>query len=189
MNTQRLFGLLGMICSPLFLIYSLTTGLQETTLLGSTLGLLFQFGCLCCAIGLLAERATGDGMVGRSILFVQMTLHTLAMIFQVLEYKQIAVDSLLFTITDIAWPLGFLFMLVTGTAVIRAQRWLGWRRYVPVLCALPLPVTMLAGGLVGMEIGGYLFGLGLMVTYLLLGYAVFSYNQDETEMMVAQPTF
>jgi hypothetical protein len=112
-----------------------------------------------------------------------MTLHTLAMIFQVLEYQQIGEGSLLFTITDIAWPLGFLFMLVTGTAVIRARRWSGWRRYLPLCCALPLPLTMISGGFIGMEIAGYIFGIGLMMTYLLLSFTVFSYNDDAATVM------
>lgn len=60
MNSQRFFGLLGMMASPLFLIYVVTTGMHETTLLGSTLGLLFQLGCLACAAGLFVTRATGD---------------------------------------------------------------------------------------------------------------------------------
>ena len=189
MNSQRIFGLLGMMASPLFLVYVLTTGMNETTLLGSTLGLLFQLGCLACAAGLFVTRATGDSAVSRGLLVVQMTLHTFAAIFQVLEYKGIAQDTLFYTITDIAWPLGFLFMLVTGGAVIRARRLQGWQRYVALSCAFPLPVTMLSGALIGEEIGGYLFGVGLFVTYLLLALTVFRYNEDETPVMVAQPSF
>lgn len=189
MNAQRFFGLLGMIASPLFLVYVMTTGMNETTLLGSTLGLLFQLGCLACAAGLFVTQATGDSAVSRGILVMQMTLHTLAAIFQVLEYKGIAQDSLFFTITDIAWPLGFFFMLVTGGAVIRARRLQGWQRYVALACAFPLPVTMLSGALIGEELGGYLFGVGLFVTYLLLALTVFRYNEAETPVMVAQPSF
>lgn len=189
MNSQRFFGLLGLIASPLFLVYVMTTGLQETTLLGSALGLLFQLGCLACAAGLFVTRATGDSAVSRGILLVQMTLHTLAAIFQVLEYKGLAQDTIFYTITDIAWPLGFLFMLVTGSAVIRARRLQGWQRYVALACAFPLPVTMLSGAFLGEELGGYLFGLGLFVTYLLLALTVFRYNENETAVMVAQPSF
>ena len=189
MNTQRLFGLLGMIGSPLFLLYVLSSSADEVTLLGSTLGLLFQLGCLCSVTGLFLARATGDSLISRSILVLQMILHTLAMLFQVLEYQQIAQDSTFFMITDIAWPLGFLFMLITGSAVIRAQRWLGWRRFLPLLCAFPLPIAMLSGGLLGQDAVGFIFGFGLLATYLWLGYAVFSYTADETSVMATQPSF
>lgn len=189
MNTQRLFGLLGMLCSPCFLVYVLTTGMNESTLLGAILGLLFQFGCLCSVLGLYVTRAAGDSAISKGILYFQMTLHTLAMLLQVLEYQQIGLDSVFYLITDIAWPLGFLFMLVTGGAVIRAQRWLGWRRFLPLLCALPLPLTMASGAVIGMDLAGYLFGSGLLLIYLLLAFAVFRYNAEEATVMTPQPSF
>ena len=191
MKTYRILGMLSIISSLAILPYMLKSNVDTTqpTLVTSLLGLIFQLGCLCSALGLFQMHAAGNGSAGKIILLVQMTLHALAAIFQVLEYQQLGMDSLLWTITDIGWPLGFLFMLVTGGAVIRARRLQGWQRYVALSCAFPLPVTMLSGALIGEEIGGYLFGVGLFVTYLLLALTVFRYNEDETPVMVAQPSF
>ncbi len=190
MNSQRLLGLLGMIASPLFLFYVLFSDPGEPyTLLGALLGLFFQLGCLSSVLGLWVIRATGNGVGGRNMLGVQMILHMLAAIFQLLEYRQIGVDGIFFTITDIAWPLGFLFMLVTGGAVIRARRWLGWRRFLPILCALPFPVAMLSGGLVGEQMMAMIFGIGLLIIYFLLGLALFSDETEALPAMVTQPSF
>ena len=140
-------------------------------------------------MGLFVLRATGNGIGGRSILVVQMLLHSLASIFQILEYRQIAVDSIFFTITDIAWPLGFLFMLVTGIGVIRARRWLGWRRFVPLLCAVPFPIAMFSRSLVGEHGVGLVFGAGLLIIYFLLGLGVFRDETDRAPALVSQPSF
>lgn len=190
MNTQRILGLVGMLTSPFFLVYVLTSDPQESyTLLGALFGLVFQLGCLSSVSGLFAVRATGNGIGGRTVLVVQMILHTLAALFQILEYRQIGVDNILFTITDIAWPLGFLFMLVTGGAVIRARRWLGWRRFLPILCAVPLPVAMFSRPLGGEQLVGMIFGIGLFAIYGLLGLAVFTDEENASPALVTQPSF
>jgi hypothetical protein len=194
MNAQRTLGLFGMITSPLLLLYLLTdqpTAGAEFSLLGSILGLIFQVGCLATVGGLLLSGAAGNGRVSRSLLVVQMVLHTLAAIFQIREYlyPANATDGL-WVITDIAWPLGFLWMFVTGTVVLRARRWAGWRRFAPLLCGLPLPLSILISSVAGEGVMVYTFGVGLLLTYLFLGFAVFSYNNEErVEALTTQPSF
>jgi hypothetical protein len=193
MNTQRILGLFGMITSPLMLLYLMTdtpTAGAEFGLLGSSLGMMFQLGCLASVGGLLLSGAAGTGRVSRSLLTVQMVLHSLAAIFQIREYLNPAdAGAGLWVITDIAWPLGFLWMFVTGTVVLRARRWEGWRRFAPLLCGLPLPLSILISIVAGEGVMVYTFGGGLLLTYLFLGFAVFSYNEECVQALTTQPSF
>ena len=191
MKTYRILGMLGIISSLAILPYMLKSNVDSTqpTLVTSLLGLIFQLGCLCSALGLFQMHAAGNGIAGKIILLIQMTLHALAAIFQVLEYQQLGAGSLFWTITDIGWPLGFLFMLITGGAVAWAGQWTGWRRFVPVLCGLPIVIAGLAGGVTSEQVATLLFPGLLTIAYLLLGFALFSYNEDEDEVMVTQPSF
>jgi len=191
MKTYRILGVLGMISSLVILPYMLKSSVDSTppTLITSALGLIFQLGCLCSAISMFQVGAAGHNMAGKIILLVQMLLHTLAALFQVLEYQQLGVGSLLWTMTDIGWPLGFLFMLITGSAVAWAGQWTGWRRFVPVLCGLPIVIAGLAGAVTSEQVATLLFPGLLTIAYLLLGFALFSYNEDEDAVMVTQLSF
>ena len=159
MKTYRILGLLGIISSLAILPYMLKSNVDTTqpTLVTSALGLIFQLGCLCSALGLFQMSAAGNGIAGKIILLIQITLHALAAIFQVLEYQQLGAGSLFWTITDIGWPLGFLFMLITGGAVAWAGQWTGWRRSVPLLCGLPIVIAGLAGGVTSEQVATLLF--------------------------------
>jgi len=65
-------------------------------------------------------------------------------------------------------------MVVTGAAVLRAQRWTGWRRFVPVVCGvyvfavfLPLVITLgdpgLWSALAGWELSFAALGLAVVM--------------------------
>ncbi len=195
MHTHRYWGLLGMLASPFMLLFAAadTTG-NETTLWMAVLGLIFQLGALSSLIGLFLTEATGSHLPGKLIIFIQMTLTSLAALFQILEYAKIGIGSLVWTVTDLSWPFGFLFMFVTGGAVLAAGRWTGWRRWVPILCALPLPATMLTGMLAAGDVERFaflFFGGGLSLAYFLMAYALFSYTtaNEAIDNPLAQPSY
>lgn len=191
MKTYRILALLGILSSFMILPYMMNSmeGNTQPTLFTSALGLIFQLGCVSSAIGMFQSRATGNSVAGKAVLVIQIVLHSLASIFQVIEYQQLGMGTLLWTITDIGWPLGFFFMLITGSVVAGVGRWTGWRRIVPLLCGLPIVIAGLAGGVASEQVATLLFPSLLTITYLLLGFAIFSYNEDERKVMVAQPSF
>ena len=121
MKSYRIFGLLGILSSLVILPYMMNSMAVDTqpVLLTSVLGLIFQLGGVCSAIGMYQTHATGNRVAGKTILII---FHSLASLFQVIEYQQLGVDSLLWNITDIGWPLGFFFMLITGSVVIGIGR-------------------------------------------------------------------
>ena len=65
MKTYRILGVLGMISSLVILPYMLKSNVDSTppTLVTSALGLIFQLGCLCSALGLFQMRAAGNGSI------------------------------------------------------------------------------------------------------------------------------
>jgi len=185
MKSYRIFGLLGILSSLVILPYMMNSmaGDTQPTLLTSVLGLIFQLGGVCSAIGMYQTRATGNSVAGKTVLIIQIVLHSLASIFQVIEYQQLGVGSLLWTIIDIGWPFGFLFMWITGSVVAGVGRWTGWRRIVPLLCGLPIVIAALAGGVASEQVAELLFPGLLTITYLLLGFALFSYNEEARKTM------
>jgi hypothetical protein len=74
----------------------------------------------------------------------------------------------LFTIATLGMLLG---LLVTGVAVLRAGRWVGWHRFTPLVCALYIPLFLIPA----IVMGGLLahFSIALWgVCWLLLGLAL-----------------
>lgn len=195
MHTHRYLGLLGMLASPFMLLFAAAdTPGDETTVWMALWGLIFQLGALVSLIGLFLTEATGSHLPGKLIIGVQMTLTSLAALFQILEYAKIGIGSLVWTITDLSWPFGFVFMFVTGGAVLAAGRWTGWRRWMPLLCALPLPATMLTGMLAAGDVERFailVFSGGLSVAYFLMAYALFRYTtaNEAMDSRLAQPSY
>jgi hypothetical protein len=117
-------------------------------------------------------QAAGSGKWGQAVLLIQLFGLVLAFIFGFLEVTALlGEDNIVFIVTDAAWPLSMVWMLVVGVSVIAAKRLPGCWRIVPVLCLLWLPISIIgdiAFGEVGNAIG-IVFGA---VLWALLGYIV-----------------
>jgi hypothetical protein len=85
-----------------------------------------------------------------------------------------------FPLLDACWPLAHTFFLVTGTVVVRAGVWRGWRRWVvlapgfkipllALLVAAGLPAPMNAGG---RGVAGTIQVIYAAFAFLALGWAV-----------------
>ncbi len=99
-----------------------------------------------------------------------MTLATIFSIFNIV-LPNLNPDSLLYIITDMAWPLSHTLMLVVGIAVLKAKRLSGWTRFAPLACGLAIPLLIMAA-LIGGREGIIVFGPYTWPTFTLLGYAV-----------------
>lgn len=117
-------------------------------------------------------RATGTGRWGRAALLVQLVGLVLAFMFGFLEATGLlGRESIVFNVTDAAWPLSMLWMVVVGITVIVAKRLSGWQRFVPLLCPLWLTLAILGTVALG-DMGGFI-GVGYAaVLWALLGYTV-----------------
>jgi hypothetical protein len=177
--TPRLLGTLGMLAGPMLLVGALLSpfGLgadgQNSRTMG-VLGVIYIGGWICSAVAMRMLRVTGRGAGGKAAFVIQIIGLSLALLFSVQEIINPNPDSrsLLFNITDAAWPLSHLFMLVVGALVLRAGVWRGWRRLPPFLCGLALPIFFAAMALGAGESAGLLFPVLTAVGFMTLGYAV-----------------
>lgn len=167
---NRVLGAIAMICAPAMLGFLLGGG--ENALVTGIASMVFMAGWICSNIGMQRMRATGTGTWGRTVLLIQLVGLVLAFIFGFIEATALLDENnIVFVVTDLAWPLSMLWMLVVGITAIRAKRLSGWQRFVPVLCPFWLPLVALGGAAFG-EAGGVI-GLGYSaVLWFLLGYVV-----------------
>jgi hypothetical protein len=176
---HRLLGTLGMIGSPMLLAEIILFGLifkaeNPNNQIAGLLEIIYLGGWVSSAIGLRQLRVTGDNILGKAVFVIQLTGLSLALIFSAQGIINPNSDphSLLFRISDAAWPLSHLFMLIVGVLVLKAKVWRGWRRVTPILCGLALPVYFAVNATVGREAGGIIFGVSTTVAFMLLGHAV-----------------
>jgi hypothetical protein len=174
-SNTRLLGLLGMIFSPCFLAMILTTGEGQNgfTRLGAFAGLLFTIGWFCNVLGLLQLRATGKRLPGKILLGVELVGIVLAAIFQVFEFTGFGEGTIFFTITDIAWPLSMLTLLIIGITVAIIGGLRGAARFVPLIAPIWLPLNIVVMMAVGRDAALIVSGIVATIGWFLTGYVVF----------------
>ena len=162
-----------MICAPALLVEEVLRQGEANTLITGIVSMIFMAGWICSNIGMQQMRATGTGTWGRAVLLIQLVGLVLAFIFGFFEATALLdANNIVFIVTDAAWPLSMLWMVVVGITVIRAKRLSGWQRFIPVLCPSWLPLAALcwtAFGDAGSVIG---FGYSTVLWFLLC-YVVF----------------
>lgn len=171
---DRILGTIAMICAPALLIEELLRQGQENALITGIMSMVFMAGWICSNTGMRRMRAAGTGKWGRAVLQIQLVVLVLAFMFGLFEATGLlGRESIIFNITDAAWPLSMLWMLVVGITVIGARRLSGWQRFIPLLCSFWLPIAIAGSMAFGDTIGGFLgFGYAAAL-WGLLGYIVF----------------
>jgi hypothetical protein len=177
--STRLLGTLGMIGAPMMLLeglYRSATHLRNNhnDYVVGAMSLLYIIGWASSSLGMRRLRVTGDSAASRAAFAVQMAGLLLAGVWALREVVKPSSDinSTLFKVTDAAWPLSHIFMLVIGGLVLKADVWRGWRRLAPFLCGLALPTFFAASTVVRRESAGALFGIFTALGFMLQGYAV-----------------
>lgn len=155
-----------------------TLGDGPAAYIASMLGMLYLVGWAASAMGMRQLKVTGAGALAQIIFVIQLAGLSLALIFNALEMAHANPDTFFFHVTDMAWPLSHLFMLVVGAFVLATRVWRGWRSWTPILCGLVLPIFFAARPLLGGAVAGFIFGFLTMVTFALLGYAVRTSGRD-----------
>lgn len=181
---ERMLGTIAMICAPALLIEGLLLQGGENALITGIASMVFMAGWICSNTGMRRMRAAGAGKWGRAVLLIQLFGLVLAFMFGLFEATGVlGRESIVFNITDTAWPLSMLWMLVVGITVIKANRLSGWQRFVPVLCPFWLLLAIL-GSITFGDITGGIMGTGFAaLLWALLGYGVL----DSRERVGATP--
>lgn len=168
--SNKILGTIAMICAPALLVEAIITGDQQNPVVIGIASMVFMAGWICSNTVMRRVRAAGTGRWGRSALGVQLVGLVLAFAFGLFEATGLlGRESVVFNITDAAWPLSMLWMLVIGVSVILANQLSGWRRFAPLLCGLWFPIGMVAMIAFGGESGVVASGLSALL-WLLLGY-------------------
>jgi hypothetical protein len=156
----RLLGTLGMFGAPmLFLQVAVRILLGEpekmNALFQGTTGILYIGGWIAVAVAMRGLRATGSNLTSRIVFIIQMFALATAFILSVQEL--LGFDSsnggLFYNLTDIAYPLSHVLMLVVGVLVWRARVFKGLARIAPFGVALILPLFFIIGAVFGMPVG------------------------------------
>lgn len=159
---DRILGTIAMICAPALLIEELLRQGQENALITGVTSMVFMAGWICINVSMQHMRAAGVGKWGRAVLQMQLVGLALAFMFGLFEATGLlGRESIVFNITDAAWPLSMLWMLVVGITVIRARRLSGWRCFVPVLCPFWLLIAIVGSMAFGDTAGGLLGLVGV----------------------------
>lgn len=185
---NRLLGIIAMICAPALLIEQLLLQGRENALITGIASMVFMAGWICANTAMRRMRATGTSKWGRAVLLIQLVGLVLAFAFGFFEATGLlGRESIMFNITDVAWPLSMLWMVVVGISVILAKRIIGWQRFVPLLCPFWLPIVLIASVVLGDTVGG-LVGFGVAaVLWMLLGYVVFSEDRQTAPTPPPEP--
>jgi len=174
--TERLLGTLGMLASPMMLVEMLFFGFRQhgSNRVIGLLGVIYTVGWFCSALGMRRSRATGDTALSKGVFVLQLVGLVLAFFWSLQELIHTGVDKsgLFYGVTDAAWPLSHLFMLVIGILTVRAGVWEGWRRFAPLLVGLALPAAIAAASVFGMAEMGITFAVMTTAGFFALGYSV-----------------
>jgi hypothetical protein len=120
---DRTLGIIVMICAPALLIDILLYRGEVNALSTGIASMVFMAGWICANIGMWRLRATGTSRWGRAVLLVQLVGLVLVFMFGFFEATGL-LDSndIVFIVTDRAWPLSLLWMLVVGVTALAAKR-------------------------------------------------------------------
>jgi uncharacterized membrane protein len=183
---NRTLGTIAMICAPALLVEGILSQGSENALITGIAGMVFMLGWICANTVMRRMRAAGTGKWGRAVLLIQLVGLVLAFTFGFFEATGLlGWDSIIFNVTDAAWPLSMLWMLVVGITVIRAKRMTGWHRIVPILCPFWLLLALGSWAVFG-DTSGYIGLAWSAVTWALLGYIVRE-SSERAELATPEP--
>ncbi|GHB75378.1 hypothetical protein [Persicitalea jodogahamensis] len=181
MNTKVL-GTLGLLGAP-FLSFNTylnvsSSGIYTTTPLSGFFDLFYITGWLCSMAGLQQLGAAGTDRLGRIIMPTVLVTLVLANLYNFYEIILPEHDTLLYRTLDLFWPISNLVMIGVGIAVIRARRLRGWKRYIPLMCGLWLPFTMLVWS--KLPFGFHLTNAHTALAWTLLALVVFTSHESDS---------
>ena len=189
---NRMLGAIGIIGAPAMLISTFIDPDGTMPVVMGIASMIFMLGSFASHIGLWRIAATGTRWWGRAPLAVQIILVSLAFLFGVFEATGIVgEENILFTITDIAWPLSMVWMLLVGIAALVARRLPMPHRLAPLLCGFSFPSTMVITSVMGTSLQGWVSSLiffsMLTVFWALLGLVVMQSEPVRQQQISTQP--
>jgi hypothetical protein len=176
-SRTRILGMIGIAGAPWMLIDFMDNGLYnhfEDTPASGVRGFLFITGWTCSIWGLYRLQAAGTKDWGRAILLIQIVLLLLANGWNLYVIVRPQGNDWIFKKLSYFWMASAFFMLVTGVAVIAAKKWQGFKRYLPLLAGLWIPIIFfVVSRIFGLTLTTLIIsGVYATVVFTLLGFSV-----------------
>ena len=180
MNNKTL-GTLAMIGAPFlcidYCIHGINGGgdqFQHTSLSG-ILSIVYISAWMCSMVGLANLKATGESKAAKVWLIIPLVTLSLANIWNSWEVIQPGVNTFLYHLLDMFWPISNLFMFLFGIKVILAKQLQGWKRYIPLIVGLWLPFTIVLNAIAGINATVMMVsGIYSALSWTILGYVVYT---------------
>ncbi len=165
----------------LFFVGGEPSGDSSAFVLSELLYILIQLLLLFGFLGLWWSHGVGQGQFGKFAFGLALLGH-LAFVLAELHSLMIREASLLLPLAALMSAVG---LLLTGIAVLRAQVWRGWARWIPLLTGLyPFLVMFPLVALTGGEANNYAVA-GWEVFRLVLGLAIHDQAKDQATRTTA----
>jgi hypothetical protein len=179
MNT-RLLGSILIIGSLVVMINSFRVNVLDT--IGGAALILWSIGGVCGLIGLIRLNALGSNAVARTVGLLPILGFFTLILSDSLRLTGFSTlnDPLNSTLAGIAWVAILAGMLVVGILTIAAKNWKGWRRFVPLLTVVMIPVSFGIGEVIRIQ---DLDGALVFAIWVLLGYVIASAKPAPTTLI------
>lgn len=131
-------------------------------------GTVWAIGVIAGLLGMIRLNAIGSNSLVRALGFIPIIGYGLLILANILQMAGLfttANNSL----AGIGWVVQMVGMLVVGILTIAAKTWRGWRRFVPLLTIVIIPIVFGLGSATG---NLPISTLGIYVVYGVLGYAI-----------------
>jgi hypothetical protein len=121
-------------------------------------GFIYITAWMCSIVALQKVKATGDGWFGRSIFWIILISLTVANVSNIYQWAVPENKPSFFFYIDLFWPLSNLLMMVVGITVLVAKKLNGWKRFIPLVVGLWLPIAL-----------GFMFVMGKTPLSMIIG--------------------
>ncbi len=173
--STRWLGIAMIIGTLAFIVQDLIYDVEMGNTSSRLALLLFCVGGICGVTGLIKLNALGSNTVARALGFVPMIGFAALALGAALKLSEVITldDSLGNILPAIGWIMMLAGMLIVGILTIAARNWQGWRRFVPLLSILVIPVGLALGARLGNDdVGGAISFTG----FLLLGIVIATFQ-------------
>jgi hypothetical protein len=169
MNT-RLLGTICIIGSILAVLNAFRVSAlgQDFDTIDLIVGSFWAVGGIAALVGMIQLSAVGSNTVVRALAFVPIIGFVLLILANIIQAAGLVTTDTN-TLAGIGWLAQLAGMVLVGILTIAAKSWQGWRRFVPLLTIVLVPVGFGLGSAIDN------LSLGAPIVYLawiLLGYVV-----------------
>ena len=178
---NKLLGIIAMGGAPFlfidFIIHGQNGGGEqfEHTSLSGIFSIIYISAWMCSMIGLKNIHAAGNTKSGKIWMSIPLITLSMANIWNIWETIQPGANTMLYHMLDAFWPISNSFMFLYGIRVLWVKELQNWRRFVPLMVGLWLPISILLNLSFGLNPTSMIIsGVYSALSWTILGYVVYT---------------